>query len=126
VGYTSYQTDAYLIGDSKSSTRHHRYNGTDIPQRGYRGKEYSSCRFGHHTMQKGVAQIRHEKMTHPGIWNGYRCKVGFSKTRGWVFGYKLHMSCSTGRLAVPLTADLTTANIYDPHMYDVLVEPLQV
>jgi hypothetical protein len=34
------------------------------------------------------------------------------------------MSCSTGRLAVPLTADLTTANIYDPHMYDVLVEPL--
>jgi hypothetical protein len=49
---------------------------------------------------------------------------GFSKSKGWVFGYKLHMSCSTGRLAVPLTADLTTANIYDPHMYDVLVEPL--
>ncbi len=28
---------------------------------------------------------------------------GFSKTRGWVFGYKLHMSCSTGNLVVPLS-----------------------
>ena len=49
---------------------------------------------------------------------------GFSKARGWIFGYKLHMSCSTGRLAVPLTAGVTTANVYDPHMYDILVEPL--
>lgn len=49
---------------------------------------------------------------------------GFSKAGGWVFGYKLHMSCSTGRLAVPLTAGITTANIYDPHMYDILVEHL--
>ncbi len=49
---------------------------------------------------------------------------GFSKTRGWAFGYKLHMSCSTGKIAVPLTACITTANIYDPRMYDILVEPL--
>lgn len=49
---------------------------------------------------------------------------GFSKTRGWVFGYKLHMSCSTGKIAVPLTACVSTANIYDPHMYEVLIEPL--
>lgn len=49
---------------------------------------------------------------------------GFSKAKGWIFGYKLHMSCSTGKLAVPLTACITTANIYDPHMYRALVEPL--
>jgi hypothetical protein len=49
---------------------------------------------------------------------------GFSKSKGWVFGYKLHMCCSTGRLAVPLTAGISTANVYDPHMYDVLVEPI--
>ncbi|MEM3025811.1 MAG: transposase [Candidatus Nitrosotenuis sp.] len=49
---------------------------------------------------------------------------GFSKSRGWVFGYKLHMSCSTGKIAVPLSACVTTANVYDPHMYDVLVAPL--
>ena len=49
---------------------------------------------------------------------------GFSKSKGWVFGYKLHMSCSTGKLAVPLSACITTANVYDPKMYDVLVGPL--
>jgi len=49
---------------------------------------------------------------------------GFSRTRGWVFGYKLHMSCSTGRLIVPLSADFTTANIADCQMYKSLVSPL--
>ncbi|MFN3654495.1 MAG: transposase [Candidatus Nitrosotenuis sp.] len=49
---------------------------------------------------------------------------GFSKSKGWVFGYKLHMSCSAGRLMVPLTACITAANVYDPHMYDSLVGPL--
>ncbi|KER05294.1 IS4 family transposase protein, partial [Marine Group I thaumarchaeote SCGC AAA799-E16] len=49
---------------------------------------------------------------------------GFSKTRGWVFGYKLHMSCSTGRLIVPLSADFTTANIADCQMYRSLVDSL--
>ena len=34
------------------------------------------------------------------------------------------MSCSAGNLAVPLTACISTANIHDPHMYDVLIESL--
>ena len=50
---------------------------------------------------------------------------GFSGTKGWLFGYNLHMSCSTGKLAVPLTAYVTTVNVYDPHMYGILIEPLQ-
>ena len=43
---------------------------------------------------------------------------GFSHTRGWIFGYKLHMVCSTGSsVVVPLTADVTTANIPDNQVY---------
>jgi hypothetical protein len=49
---------------------------------------------------------------------------GFSRTRGWVFGYKLHISCSTGQLIVPLSADYTTANIADNQMYRSLVTPI--
>ena len=44
--------------------------------------------------------------------------------RAWVFGYKLHMSCSTGRLIVPLSADLTTANVHDSKPYDKLIDSL--
>lgn len=42
---------------------------------------------------------------------------GFSHTRGWIFGYKLHMVCSTDSLIVPLFADVTTANIPDNQVY---------
>ncbi len=51
-------------------------------------------------------------------------KWGFSKSKGWVFGYKLHMSCSTGKLVVPLSADVSTANVSDGKMYETLVKPL--
>jgi len=43
---------------------------------------------------------------------------GFSRTKGWVFGYKLHITSSTGSLIVPLSADVTTANISDNNMYE--------
>ena len=49
---------------------------------------------------------------------------GFSGTKGWLFGYKLHMSCSTGKLVVPLSAGMTPANVYDNQMYQELVEDL--
>ena len=49
---------------------------------------------------------------------------GFSGTKGWVFGYKLHMACSTGKLAVPLSACISTANVYDNQEYQNLVEHL--
>ena len=44
---------------------------------------------------------------------------GFSHTKGWVFGYKLHLTCTAAidALVVPLTADVTTANIPDNRMY---------
>jgi hypothetical protein len=45
---------------------------------------------------------------------------GFSGTKGWIFGYKLHMTSSTGKLIVPLSASITPANVYDNQMYQEL------
>ncbi len=42
---------------------------------------------------------------------------GYSHTKGWIFGYKLHLTCTTGEIVVPLTADVTTANVPDNRMY---------
>ena len=49
---------------------------------------------------------------------------GFSHTKGWIFGYKLHLISSTGSIIVPLTADFTTANIPDNQMYSILTASL--
>ena len=51
---------------------------------------------------------------------------GFSHTKGWIFGYKLHMVASTGSIIVPLAADFTTANIPDNQMYNVLAASLPI
>jgi hypothetical protein len=32
---------------------------------------------------------------------------GYSHTKGWIFGYKLHLTCTADDLVVPLTADVT-------------------
>ena len=39
--------------------------------------------------------------------------------RGWIFGYKLHLTCTAAidEIVVPLTADVTTANVPDNRMY---------
>jgi Transposase DDE domain len=51
----------------------------------------------------------------------------FSHTKGWIFGYKLHLISSTsGSIIVPLTADFTTANIPDNQMYSILTASLPV
>jgi len=43
----------------------------------------------------------------------------YSHTKGWIFGYKLHIVTSIGSsIIVPLSAaDVTTANIPDNHVY---------
>jgi Transposase DDE domain len=52
---------------------------------------------------------------------------GFSHTKGWIFGYKLHLISSTiGSIIVPLAADFTTANIPDNQMYSILTANLPV
>jgi len=60
------------------------------------------------SMEKG-------EVPYPGIDTGARW--GYSHTKGWVFGYKLHIISTTGELVLPLTADVTTANVPDNRMY---------
>jgi hypothetical protein len=43
---------------------------------------------------------------------------GFSHTKGWIFGYKLHLISSTGSTIVLLAADFTTANVQDNQLYN--------
>ena len=41
-----------------------------------------------------------------------------SHTKDWIFGYKLHITASTGFLIVPLSADFTQADVQqDNQMY---------
>ncbi len=42
---------------------------------------------------------------------------GYSHTKGWIFGYKLDLTCITGELVVHLSADITTANVPDNKTY---------
>jgi hypothetical protein len=49
---------------------------------------------------------------------------GFSHTKGWIFGYKLHIVSSAGSIIVPLSADITTANVQDNQLYDALTSSL--
>ena len=51
-------------------------------------------------------------------------KRGYGRTKGWIFGYKMHLACSTGSLIVPLSADFTTANITDNMMYESMTSSL--
>ena len=60
-------------------------------------------------MKKGV-------VPYPGI--DIDARWGYSHTKRWIFGYKLHLtSTTTGDITVPLTADVTTANVQDNQMY---------
>jgi len=52
-------------------------------------------------------------------------KWGYNHTKNWIFGFKLHMICSTDLpTVVPLSADVTTANISDKPIYPEWVSSL--
>jgi len=78
------------------------------------------------TMLKAIGPIWHKsdikKNRLPIAGIDTDAKWGFSNSKGWVWGYKLHMSCSTGRLIIPLSADVTTANVSDNKIYDKLID----
>lgn len=70
------------------------------------------------SMTKGV-------VPHSGIDTDARW--GFSHTKGWIFGYKLHLISSTnGSIIIPFAADFTTANIADNQIYSTLTASLPV
>ena len=49
---------------------------------------------------------------------------GFSHTKGWIFGYKLHITASTGSLIIPLSADFTQADVQDNQIYPAITSSL--
>lgn len=49
---------------------------------------------------------------------------GKSATKGWVFGYKLHLVSTALPIAVPLSADITAASVPDNLVYPRLTEGL--
>ena len=46
-------------------------------------------------------------------------KGGYSHTKGWIFGYKLHLTSTAAidEIMIPLTTAVTTANFPDNMMY---------
>jgi DDE family transposase len=71
-------------------------------------------------MQGGVIVIPRDGFSGLSVHLLLPClSAGYSHTKGWVFGYKLHLTCnaSIDELVVPLTADVTTANVPDNRMY---------
>jgi hypothetical protein len=46
--------------------------------------------------------------------------IQFSHTKGWIFGYKLHITSSTGSLIVPLSADFTQTDVQDNQIYSAI------
>ena len=67
------------------------------------------------SMEKGI--VPHSGIDADARW-------GFSHTKGWMFGYKLHLISSTGSIVVPLSGDFTTANIPDNQVYPALTSRL--
>ncbi|HKG87776.1 MAG TPA: transposase [Nitrososphaeraceae archaeon] len=51
-------------------------------------------------------------------------KWGFSHTKGWIFGYKLHITSSTGSLIIPLSADFNQADVQDNQVYPTITSSL--
>jgi hypothetical protein len=77
------------------------------------------------TLLKAKGHIWHKSSMNKGIVprSGIDtdARWGFSHTKGWIFGYKLHLISSTGSsttTVVPLAADFTTANVQDNQLYN--------
>jgi Transposase DDE domain len=43
--------------------------------------------------------------------------MGIQSHQGWIFGYKLHITVSTGSLIIPLSGDFTQAYVQDNQIY---------
>jgi hypothetical protein len=75
------------------------------------------------TLMKAKGSIWHKSSMKKGIipCSGIDtdARWGYSHTKGWLFGYKLHLTCTAAidKIVVPLTADVTTANVPDNKMY---------
>jgi hypothetical protein len=75
------------------------------------------------TLLKAKDHVWHKSSMKKGVVPRYGidtdARWGYSHTKGWIFGYKLHLTCTAAidKIVVPLTADVTTANVPDNKMY---------
>ena len=53
---------------------------------------------------------------------GKYAKWEFSNSKGRIFEYKLHMSCSARKLLLLYLPDVTTTNVHDGTIYEILVK----
>jgi hypothetical protein len=63
------------------------------------------------SMKKGGVVPRH------GIDTDARWRDYSQTNEGWIFGYKIHLTCTKGEIVIPLTVDVTTTNDPDNRMY---------
>jgi hypothetical protein len=72
------------------------------------------------------SSMKDEVVPCPGIDTDSR--LGYSHTKEWIFGYKLHMVCSTdlSSTTVPLSADVTTANVSHKPIYPDVISCLSL
>ena len=69
------------------------------------------------TLLKANGNVWHKSSMEKGIVPRSDIDTGarwsYSHTKGWIFGYKLQLTCTTAidELVVPLTADITTTNV---------------
>ncbi len=85
------------------------------------------------TLIKAHGKVWHKSSMNQGIVQrsgiDTDARWGYSHTKkGGIFGYKLHMVSSTGSVVVPLSADVTTANVQDNQVYEGLTSciPLEI
>jgi hypothetical protein len=81
------------------------------------------------TLIKAKGHVWHKSSMEKGIvpYSGIDtdARWGFSHTKGWIFGYKLHLISSTvGSIVIPLVVDFTTANVHDNQVYPGLISCL--
>jgi len=74
-------------------------------------------------LQWHAKDMKENRVPYSGI--DTEARWGKSRTKGWVYGYKLHLACSTGSLIVPLSAGFTTANVQDNQIYGRITSSLR-
>jgi len=82
------------------------------------------------TLLKSNGKVWHKSSMKEGIvpYSGIDtdARWGYSNTKEWIFGYKLHVVSSTDPYStiVPLSADVTTANVSDKPVYPDVISRL--
>jgi hypothetical protein len=50
---------------------------------------------------------------------------GYSETKGFIYGYKLHLASTVGKVIIPLSFEVTGANSHDSTQFETLTKGLK-